>query len=81
MGAGGGHAAHGSLNLKTLNPTASPWQVRVWVPAAVMRRAQARLVAGGPREQVLTVELRSDFHITHAPLEVTPYTSYGRPGS
>ena len=46
-------------------------QVRVWVPAAVMRRAQARLVAGGPREQVLTVELRTDFHIARAPLEVT----------
>lgn len=49
-----------------------PLQVRVWVPAAVMRRAQARLVAGGPREQVLTVELRSDFHIARVPLEVRP---------
>jgi len=66
-----GRARHAWAAWRGLRPTrrARGAQVRVWVPAGVMRRAQARLVAGGPREQVLTVELRSDFHTARAPLE------------
>lgn len=46
-------------------------QVRVWVPAAVMRRAQALMVQGtGPASSGLTVVLRSDFYESTVPLQV-----------
>ncbi len=46
-------------------------QVRVWVPAAVMRRAQARMVQGtGPEASGLTLMLRSDFYESRVPLQV-----------
>jgi hypothetical protein len=46
-------------------------QVRVWVPAAVMRRAQALMVQGtGPASSGLSVVLRSDFYESTVPLQV-----------
>lgn len=46
-------------------------QVRVWVPAAVMRRAQALMVQGtGPASSGLAVVLRSDFYDSTVPLQV-----------
>ncbi|KAK9832529.1 hypothetical protein WJX81_006107 [Elliptochloris bilobata] len=68
--AAGARQALGALDRRNIARLQRDLRVRVWVPAAVMRRAQARLVAGGPREQVLTVELRSDFHAARVPLEV-----------
>lgn len=47
-------------------------QVRVWVPAAVMRRAQAMMVRGtGPGSSGLTLTLRSSFHESSVPLQVS----------
>lgn len=47
-------------------------QVRVWVPAAVMRRAQAMMVQGtGPGSSGLTLTLRSSFHESSVPLQVS----------
>ncbi len=51
-------------------------QVRVWVPAAVMRRAQALMVQGtGPVSSGLTVVLRSDFYESTVPLQVRACSS------
>ena len=48
-------------------------QVRVWVPAAVMRRAQATMVQGtGPGSSGLTLTVLSDFQESSVPLQVTP---------
>ena len=47
-------------------------QVRVWVPAAVMRRAQATMVQGiGPGSSGLTLTVRSDFQESGVPLQVS----------
>ena len=46
-------------------------QVRVWVPAAVMRRAQATMVQGtGPGSSGLMLKLTSSFHESSVPLQV-----------
>ena len=46
-------------------------QVRVWVPAGVMRRAQALMVQrDGPGSSGLTVTVRSDFASATVPLQV-----------
>ena len=48
-------------------------QVRVWVPAAVMRRAQAMMVQGtGPGSSGLTLTVLSDFQESGVPLQVIP---------
>ena len=48
-------------------------QVRVWVPAAVMRRAQATMVQGtGPGSSGLTLTVLSDFQESSVPLQVSP---------
>lgn len=47
-------------------------QVRVWVPAAVMRRAQATMVQGtGPGSSGLTLTVLSDFQESSVPLQVS----------
>lgn len=57
-------------------------QVRVWVPAAVMRRAQALMVQGtGPASSGLTVILRSDFCESAVPLQVSCKASPDFPAS
>lgn len=51
-------------------------QVRVWVPAAVMRRAQAMMVQGtGPGSSGLTLTVLSDFQESSVPLQVGPACS------
>ena len=46
-------------------------QVRVWVPAAVMRRAQAMMVQGtGPDSSGLMLKLTSSFYESSVPLQV-----------
>ena len=45
----------------------------MWVPAPVMRRAQALMVQrDGPGSSGLTVTVRSDFHVATVPLQVPP---------
>ena len=47
-------------------------QVRVWVPAAVMRRAQAMMVQGtGPGSSGLTLTVNSNFQESSVPLQVS----------
>ena len=47
-------------------------QVRVWVPAAVMRRAQAMMVQGtGPGSSGLMLKLTSSFYESSVPLQVS----------
>ena len=55
-----------------LNASALCMQVRVWVPAAVMRRAQAMMVQGtGPGSSGLTLTVNSNFQESSVPLQVS----------
>ena len=55
-----------------LNASAPCMQVRVWVPAAVMRRAQAMMVQGtGPGSSGLTLTVNSNFQESSVPLQVS----------
>ncbi|CAL8465334.1 g4869 [Coccomyxa elongata] len=61
----------GAVDRQNATGTQRDLQVRVWVPAAVMRRAQALMVQGtGPVSSGLTVVLRSDFYESTVPLQI-----------
>ena len=63
--------------MRSLVETQLHAQVRVWVPAAVMRRAQAMMVQGtGPGSSGLMLKLTSSFYESSVPLQVSIMLNY-----